>query len=483
MFKSVFAKYISAFMMIILFSFCVIIAVISLIIARYSEQAKTDMMETAARSSVTFLESKLSGEPNEALADLVECEQDDIRTMLTVVSSNSDDITVLIADNEGSILLAAGSDHAEIRSGATIPKSMMDGVHSGTTTFRAGDMDGVFEETHAAYAVPIYRTSGSVCGTVFVCATSMMLTELLEVIVKAVVVAILWVLLAALIAVYFISERVSSPLKEISLAAKQFASGKFDTRVPVRGNDEIAELAVAFNNMAESLDNYDTMRNSFMSNVSHDLRSPMTSISGFIDGILDGVIPPEKHRYYLQIVSSEIQRLSRLVASLLDLSRIQAGERKFTMAAFDICEMGREILISFEQKINRLSLDVEFECDEDRMSVVADRDAIYQILYNLCDNAIKFSSEGAVLRLSIEKIKNRKILVSVYNEGQGIAPADVPYVFERFYKSDKSRGINKTGVGLGLFISKTIAEAHGEEIWVESEYGKNCCFRFTLTSE
>jgi signal transduction histidine kinase len=222
------------------------------------------------------------------------------------------------------------------------------------------------------------------------------------------------------------------------------------------------------------------MRNTFMSNVSHDLRSPMTSISGFIDGILDGVIPPEKHRYYLQIVSSEIQRLSRLVGSLLDLSRIQAGERKFTMAPFDICEMGREILISFEQKINRKHLEVEFDCEDDRMSVAADRDAIYQILYNLCDNAIKFSSEGALLRISIERLKSRKVLVSVYNEGQGISPADLPYVFERFYKSDKSRGLNKTGVGLGLFISKTIIAAHGEQISVTSEEGKNCEFTFTL---
>ena len=235
--------------------------------------------------------------------------------------------------------------------------------------------------------------------------------------------------------------------------------------------------------MAESRDNYDTMRNTFKSNVSHDLRSPMTSISGFVDGILDGVIPPEKHEYYLQIVSTEIKRLSRLVASLHDLSRIQAGERKFTMAPFDICEMGREIIISFEQKINDKKLNVEFNCDDDRMMVVADRDAIYQILYNLCDNAVKFASEEGVLSLSIRKLKGRKTLVSVFNEGQGIAEADIPYVFERFYKSDKSRGLNKSGVGLGLFISKTIIEAHGEEIWVESDFGEDCCFHFTLAGE
>ena len=295
--------------------------------------------------------------------------------------------------------------------------------------------------------------------------------------------SLLWVLLAALIAVYFISERVISPLRDISSAAKSFASGKFDVRVPVRGNDEIAELATTFNNMAQSLDNYDEMRNSFMSNVSHDLRSPMTSISGFIDGILDGVIPPEQHKYYLQIVSGEVKRLSRLVNSLLDLSRIQAGERKFTPVSFDICEMGRQILISFEQKIDAKGLCVEFDCFEDRINVVADHDAIYQVFYNVCDNAVKFSSDGAKYRISIKKGKGKKIIVEVFNEGQGIPPEEMNFVFERFYKLDKSRGLNKNGTGLGLFIAKTIIEAQGESIWAESEYGKNCCFCFSLTGE
>jgi len=209
----------------------------------------------------------------------------------------------------------------------------------------------------------------------------------------------------------------------------------------------------------------------------------LTSISGFIDGILDGVIPPERHEYYLQMVSDEVKRLSRLVASLLDLSRIQAGERKFTMSTFDICEMGRQILISFEQKIDEKNLQVSFECDEDSMTVIADRDAIYQVFYNLCDNAVKFASEGGAFWISIRKLKNRKVLVSVYNEGQGISKEDLPFVFERFYKSDKSRGLNKSGVGLGLFISKTIVDAHGEKIWVESEAERDCCFNFTVAGE
>lgn len=151
------------------------------------------------------------------------------------------------------------------------------------------------------------------------------------------------------------------------------------------------------------------------------------------------------------------------------------------MAPFDICEMSRQILISFEQKIDAKRLDVEFEADEDNLLVLADRDAIYQILYNICDNAVKFSVEGGHLMICIRKQENRKVLITVYNEGQGISAEDLPYVFERFYKGDRSRGLDKAGTGLGLYISKTIIDAHRETIWVNSEQGKYCEFCFTLT--
>ena len=482
MFRSVFAKYITAFMSIILLSFMVIIFIITSIIGGYSEDVKRDSMEDTARLAVSYLENGLSegwkGDLSAFLSGSVGAEG-----YLERIASVDEDLTVILTDNGGGILLAVGMDVEGIAEHMSMPKTLMDEVNNGESLFQRDELPGVFDDPHYLYAVPVYNGQNLVSGTVFVCSGSMMVTELLEVIIKTIVIASLWVLVAALIAVYFISEKVIGPLKEISRAAKSFAAGKFDIRVPVRGRDEVAELAVAFNNMAESLNNYDLMQNTFMSNVSHDLRSPMTSISGFIDGILDGVIPPEKHEYYLQLVSDEIKRLSRLVASILDLSRIEAGERKFTMGEFDICEMGRQILISFEQKIEDKRLEVSFDCEADRMPAVADRDAIYQIFYNLCDNAVKFSSEGGALRLSVRRLKNKKLLVSVYNEGQGISEEDLPYVFERFYKSDKSRGLNKTGAGLGLYIARTIIEAHGESIWVDSDHGKDCCFHFTLPME
>ena len=265
----------------------------------------------------------------------------------------------------------------------------------------------------------------------------------------------------------------------MSRAAKSYATGNFDIRIPVQGNDEVAELAIAFNQMAEGMQNIEEMRRSFLANVSHDLKTPMTTIAGFIDAILSGAIPPEEQPQYLERIKNEVLRLSRLVRQLLDISRMQAGDRKVEPSNFDICEMARQIVLSFENRIDEKNLEVEFNCDEDNILVTADKDSIHQVLYNLCDNAVKFSRSGGAYKISITA-KNKKAHVSVYNEGQGIANEDIPFVFERFYKSDKSRGLDKTGVGLGLYITKTIIDAHGESISVRSEQGEYCEFEFTL---
>jgi len=326
----------------------------------------------------------------------------------------------------------------------------------------------------------IKDSTDNTAGIVLVCSSSSSIPGIAQNAVRTTVIAILWVAAAALITVFFVTDKIVSPLKQMSEAARSFSQGKFDVRVPVSGNDEVAELATAFNNMASTLEKNEELRKTFLANVSHDLRTPMTTIAGFIDNILSGAIPYEKQNYYLEIVSSEVKRLARLVNSLLDISRIQAGDRKFVMAPFDICEMSRQIIISLEQRLEAKNLDVRFEPEQDKMLVNADRDAIYQVLYNLCDNAVKFSKDGGVYKIShIER--DGKIYTAVYNEGQGIEKEELPLVFDRFYKSDKSRGLDRTGVGLGLYIVKTIINSHGEEIWVNSVYGEYCEFVFTLS--
>jgi signal transduction histidine kinase len=343
-----------------------------------------------------------------------------------------------------------------------------------------GDSAGLLRARGLVYGTGVYDEMGRLIGIVVVHTENQSMDAMLRTTTRAMTIAAFWIALAALVGVYILSERIIRPLKHMSRAAKHFAAGQFDIRVPVAGGDEIAELATAFNQMADSLARNEDMRRTFLANVSHDLRTPMTTISGFIDCILSGAIPPEKHEHYLRIIRDEVLRLSRLVASLLDISRIQAGDRKFVMEPFDICEMGRQIIISFEQKIDKKRLEVEFDCDDDNMFVTGDHDAIYQIFYNITDNAVKFANEGGLLRISLAKVEKSKVKVAVYNEGDGIPYDDQPYIFERFYKSDRSRGKDKTGVGLGMFIAKTIIEAHKEVIALESEPGKYCEFYFTL---
>ena len=483
MFKSVFSRYVTAFMLIILTSFLVVLVVTSTSIGRFSNEVKESVVKNTTDTAHSYLSSMLYSADALELSDFDANETRGITDMLVKLSGSADGVSTIVTDVSGNIVFSHVPKNNSIKLSGEIPSEVVDALEAEGSYYGTEDLSGMFDGANVLCGRALENSNGECCGYVFSCSDSRIMAELWELMFKIIMGAILWVLLAALIAVYFISERVIAPLREISKAAKSFADGKFDVRVPVRGRDEVAELAETFNNMAESLNNYDGMRNTFMSNVSHDLRSPMTSIAGFIDGILDGVIPPEQHEYYLRVVSNEVHRLSRLVSSLLDLSRIQAGDRKFTMTRFDVCETAKRILISFEQKIDAKHLEVEFELAEERIYVNADSDAIYQVIYNLCHNAVKFSGEGGKLKIAISRLKGKRVLVEVYNDGQGIAKEDLQYVFERFYKGDKSRGLDKSGAGLGLFISKTIIEAHGERIWVESEYGKNCSFKFTLSAE
>ena len=519
--KSIFAKYVITFTVLLLVSFLLLLFIVDSVVSNYSLRAGRRDTRGVAAACAENLGEIYTASGSEDFCDFIQVGtatgvqgQGYIHRLLNAIMTNFEDMTVYVTDASGGFIFSTGkaADTAPpvgtvILSGEEL--AVLKGEAESETEetkatvgVAAASPDTPSEETSAAgtflwehplltdkksyaYALPVAGEEQAPVGYILVVSAAETWNTLMNTTVRSVTVAALWIFLAALIAIYFITERTVAPLRDMSRAVKKMAVGQYDVRVRVHGKDEVAELAMAFNQMAESLENLERMRNSFVANVSHDLRTPMTTISGFVDGILDGVIPPEKQKHYLTVVSGEVRRLSRLVTALLDVSRLQAGDRKFDMKPFDICEMGRQILISFEQKIDGKGLDVEFECDEDNMYVLADMDAIHQILYNICDNAVKFSSERGKLKMSFTWSagglgRPYKAVVTVYNEGQGIPAEDLPFVFERFYKSDKSRGLDKTGVGLGMFISKTIVEAHGETISVDSEYGKYCAFTFTL---
>lgn len=480
--KSVFIKYMGTFLLINVISFFILSSTISAIVNSYGSEVKSGSLSNAANSVSAFIEADYSPDEND-FRDYLMHRSQSLRMILDLLVVNDDSMTIFIIDDTGQVIHFGGvSITVEAVSNGTgryyVPEKVTDQLLSGINVSAMDDMDGFFRSPHVYYAIPLYD-DGTYIGAVFATSSDTGTNTLITTMNKTLIMSILWIMIASLIAVYFITDRLISPIKETSRAARSFAKGQFDARVTVTGNDEIAELASAFNSMASSLQHMEDMRRSFLANVSHDLRTPMTTISGFIDGILDGAIPPEQHAYYLNIIATEVRRLSRLVSQLLDISRLEAGERQFHPQNYDICEQGREIVISNIQRLEDKKLDVQFLCDAENMYVWADKDAIHQIFYNICDNAIKFSVEGGRYEISIKQ-KDRLIYVSVYNEGQGISKEDLPYVFERFYKSDKSRGMDKTGVGLGLYIARTIIEAQGQKIWVESEQGKWCRFTFTL---
>lgn len=478
--KNIFSKYIVTFVLVLGIGFITIAAVLSSVISEYSSESKKTLMENTAETVYGVICS-IDGKSGGSFDKIFEEKAELISETASPLAEYSESV-IIVTDSEGNMLIKAGEDKNQIQKSSadiTAIKALTDS----DADFIYGNLGGLFPSMRLNYVYTVKGENEDFSeGLIILSSAKTGLSNIRSQIFTILIIACIWTFIAAVVAVYFITNRVVSPLKAMRKAAKSYSSGDFSPRVTVKGNDEIADLATAFNQMAQSLDSFEKTRNSFLSSVSHDLRTPMTSIQGFIDGILDGTIPPEKHSYYLALVSVEVRRLSRLVSSLLEISRLESGKVKFNKTSFDVCEVARLILISFEEKINEKKLEIEFDADNDSALVFADRDAIHQVLYNLCDNAIKFTNDGGLIKISVKDI-GKKYEISVYNTGIGINEEDLPHVFEHFYKSDASRGLDKTGTGLGLYIVKSKIEAHGEKISVESEYGNYCCFKFTLTKE
>ncbi len=486
--KSTFAKYLTAFVLIIFIAFFILSGIITSVIRSYVTSEVEEKLELTSTLVVDYLEG--SGVENIAAYNFM----DELSAVVSPIINFDTRYDVLVSDPGGNVLLTSVGEGCVNEDGTKNVKTDLRGgfttidfsdfsyekTESGDGFFvHRGNLDGFLPESSVVYAKEVV-VKGEIRAYVCTLSSTSYEDKLVALTRSVVINGSIWVMLASVIAAYFITERIVHPLKSMTSASKKFAKGDFSARVTVFGKDEVAELGRAFNNMADSLDSLEKMRNSFLANVSHDLRTPMTTILGFIDGITSGAIPPEKHEYYLGVISAEVHRLSRLVTQLLDISRLESGERKFTFAPFDVAEVARIILISFEQKIEDKRLDVEFDAEDDEMLAVADKDAIYQVIYNLCHNAIKFAREEGRFRISISRIPGGKIKIAVFDEGESVSHEDAKLLFDRFYKTDKSRGLDKNGVGLGLYISKTIIDAHEEDIWIESVEGESTEFFFTL---
>ena len=388
------------------------------------------------------------------------------------------EMSSVICDRNGKLILCAENPLSCPHQGLVISDGFVEQVVTQKVVRSTGIIEGLYTESRNVVAVPIYdgdRAIGIVISSMPVSVELLTFNRFSQ---MTLLLSVVVVLLAVCVAWYFI-RRHSTPLRAMSKAATDFGHGNLNARVQVdRGTSlEVQELAVAFNSMAASLQLSENQRQAFVENVSHELKTPMTTISGFVDGILDGTIPPERQDYYLTMVSNETKRLSRLVRSMLDISRLQ-DTGNLLRSRFDMVEAAGQVLITFEQKINNKKIDVSVDFPDYPVYTNAAPDAITQVIYNLVDNGVKFCPEGGQLGLKL-KIAGQKLYFSVYNSGQTIPPQELPLVFERFHKLDKSRSENRDSWGLGLYIVKTIICSHAENISVSSKDGITE-FTFTL---
>ena len=408
--------------------------------------------------------------------------EEDFLIALTVASTVSDSDAV-ICDASGTLLMCAKSPMGCEHTGLRLESSYREKIFATGGCVDTGMIKGLYEEQRYVASEPVLDSkTGRPLAIVMVSAPIDAAVSMMNQTTYAFLLVAIIVVALSIVLMVFLLRRQSSPLREMATAASAFGHGNFKARVRTDGHhsQEVEELALAFNNMASSLEKSEYQRQEFVANVSHELKTPMTTISGYIDGILDGTIPPEKSRHYLTLVSDETKRLSRLVRSMLDISRLQdqGGIPEEQKTRFDISELAGQVLISFEQKITDKNLDVQVEMPDHPIYTRAGQDAITQVIYNLVDNAVKFCPADGLLAVTIREGSN-KIYLSVSNSGQTIPPEELPLVFERFHKIDKSRSLNRDSWGLGLYIVKTIVDSHRENISVTSKDEKTT-FTFTL---
>ena len=396
------------------------------------------------------------------------------------------DATVMLSETTGEIVYATDGANFYTFENAGVPSAVIEqviarGSYSGMTT-----LGNLFSESRFLTAMPIYAdlpTGGqTVRGVVLVSTSAAGISELWRATSGIFFFTAVVVLMIAIIAITITSARQTRPLNEIAEAARKFGHGEFAVRI--RGyehrQDEVGALAEAFNTMASSLEKSESQRNEFIANVSHELKTPMTTIAGFADGILDGTIPPEREREFLQVIASETRRLSRLVRRMLDLSRLNSLTQNVTaQEQFNISEIMLRVLVSLEGRINARNLDVDTQIPDEPILVWGDPDAITQVCYNLLDNAAKFAAQGSTITVRITT-REGKAYITVRNLGATIPQDELPLLFDRFHKADYSRSMDREGVGLGLYIVKTILGNLKENITVTSEDGVTE-FTFTLT--
>ncbi len=468
---------------IVFLSFLLLGIILTLTISSYWYREKHTALETRAENISDYISMNLKTMPVDpnGRGDFVWANNNYTQYLNRFLNIYADDVDsdIIIIDNSCMVVMSI-SDNEKLAKGTYVRTESVQRALDQNKYFEKGTLGGIYKEDRYISTKAIHGSNNSdIIGVVIISANTKDIDNFMSMVMQIFFLAAIATLSMSILAIGVFSYNMVKPLRQMSTAAKQFGKGDFSVRVSATGNDEINELATAFNNMAESLSASETTRKSFVANVSHELKTPMTTIAGFIDGILDGTIPPEKQNHYLHIVSDEIKRLSRLVRSMLNLSRIDSGELKLNYQTFDLLDVLVNVIITFEQEIDRKGIDIKGLDMITPKSVYGDKDLLHQVVYNLVENAVKFTNDGGYIEFNIiESLERFDFMIK--NSGMGIGASEIEHVFERFYKTDKSRSKDKKGLGLGLYLVRSIIRLHGGDISAKSNVGEYTEFDFYI---
>lgn len=422
---------------------------------------------------------------------------EDASMLLYAIESTSDisKADIFITDRTGNVLfcnhMESDNDAKELicekHDSMQVPGEITTGILASGMMATIGNMGGIYDDD-CFISASVSRKSYVYDADAIVFAVQSMddgLEQYRTAFIEIYVIVALGFLAITGLVVYGLTYTLVRIIRDMAEAAKRYSKGDFSYRIKVQDRSsvrEFDELSAEINSMAENLEQLENSRAEFVANVSHELKTPMTTIGGFIDGMLDGTIDKENHRYYLQIVSEEVKRLSRLVVSMLNMSKMEAGELRVNPSKFNLTKQIVGIFIAFEQKINDKQINITGLELLPKVYIEADPDMINQVFYNLVDNAVKFTQNGGEIAVSI-KIQEKDVIVKIRNTGKMIAEEDMDHIFDRFYKGDKSRGLDAKSAGLGLFIVKSLVLLHDGDISVCNVDNKYTQFTVKLNTE
>lgn len=465
--NSIVSKLVATFAVILAISYMIIATILSIWVQHsYLSQRRDRLKETAE-----FIEFNVdrykANETKEA----------DLSKTLEYLGKGNYDSEIMVLDEMNLVYLVSDArlkdwifkvfpteNLADLKNGHQMEVSRMQGVAGHNEYF--------------LYARPMVQ-EGAYNGAVLIMTPEQVVRDQINAVFLIIWISSLLALVASIFIIYYFAQRILiRPIADLSNVANKMSQGDLTLRATVSSDDEIGQLAKSFNLMAESMEDTDQNRKDFLSNISHELRSPITSIRGFIAGMIDGVIPKDKENYYLGVVYEEINRLTRLVNDLLDLAAMESGKFSMKITEVDLNEVIRISLIKFETRIKDKALRVDVTLDSNQVFVAADRDRLIQVITNLLDNAVKHSNQNGTIEVST-KVKGKKVTTAIYNDGTPISEEDKKNLWQRFYKADRSR-TKKESTGLGLPIVRNILAQWGEDIWIENRE-TGVVFLFTLS--